>query len=81
MWWKSGIARMKNRTIISKFDQHNFERHSPPSTLVIHIFGFAITEIIRFDPKEARQGDLAIGVALLRFFTRATLWLKTSQDD
>jgi hypothetical protein len=45
---------------------------------VIHIFGFAITEIVGFDPKEARQGDLVIGVVLSRFFIRVTLWLKTS---
>jgi hypothetical protein len=45
---------------------------------VIHIFGFATVEIIGFDLKEARQGDLAITVALLGFFMRATI---CSHDD
>jgi hypothetical protein len=67
---------MNNKTTVSKFDQHHFEGHPPPSTLVIHIFGFAIIEIVRFDPKEARQGDLAIGVTLSRFFIKTSLWLK-----
>jgi len=49
---------MNNRTTISKFDQINFEGHPLLGTLVICIFGFATIEIIRFDPKEARQGDL-----------------------
>jgi hypothetical protein len=67
---------MNNRTTISKFDQHNFEGHPPPCTLVICIFGFATTKIIGFDPREARQGDLVIDVALLGFFIITTIWLK-----
>ncbi len=55
---------MNNRTTILKFDQHRFEGHPPLGTLVIHIFGFATIKMIRFDPKEARQGELAIGIAL-----------------
>ncbi len=43
---------------------------------MICIFGFATIEIIGFDPKEARQGNLAIDVALLGFFIRTTIWLK-----
>jgi hypothetical protein len=40
-------------------------------------FGFATIEIIGFDPREARQGDLVIDVALLGFFIIATIRLKT----
>ncbi len=68
---------MNNRTTISNFDQHNFEGHPPPSTLVICIFCFATIEITRFDPREARQGNLAIDVALLGFFIITTIWLKS----
>jgi hypothetical protein len=32
--------------------------------------------MIGFDPKEARQGNLAIDVALLGFFIIITIWLK-----
>jgi amino acid permease len=67
---------MNDKTTISKFDQHNFKGHPPLVTLVICIFGFATTEMIGFDPKEARQGNLAIDVALLGFFIRITIWLK-----
>jgi hypothetical protein len=48
---------------------------------VIRIFGFVKTKIIGIDPREARQGDLAISVALSGFFIRATIWLKVSHDD
>jgi hypothetical protein len=34
-----------------------------------------------FDLREARQGDIVIGVALSRFFIQATIWLKISHDD
>jgi hypothetical protein len=72
---------MNNITTISKFDQHHLEGHPPCNTLVIHIFGFAAIEIVGFDPREVRQGDLAIGVVLSGFFIKAIIWLKTSQDD
>jgi hypothetical protein len=39
---------MNNRMTISKFDQPNFEGHTP-STLVIHISCFARVETIEFD--------------------------------
>lgn len=48
---------------------------------MIRISGFVITKIIGFDPREARQGDLAISVTLLGFFIRATIWLKVSHDN
>jgi hypothetical protein len=48
---------------------------------VILISNLAVVEIIRFDPKEARQGDLAIGVALFGFYIRASIWLQVSHDD
>jgi hypothetical protein len=38
-------------------------------------------EIMGFDPREARQGDIAIIMALLGFFIRATIWLKISHHD
>jgi hypothetical protein len=55
--------------------------HPLPITLVIHIFGFAIAKIIGFDPREVKQGDLAIGVTLSGFFIRVAIWLKVSHDD
>jgi hypothetical protein len=48
---------------------------------VIHISSFAIIKIIGFDPKEVRQGNLAIIVTLLRFFIKIAVWLKVSHDD
>jgi hypothetical protein len=72
---------MNNITTILEFDQHHFEGHPPLGALVIHIFGFATTEIVGFDPREARQGDLVIRVALLAFFIKTVVWLKISQDD
>jgi len=59
---------MSNIIITSEFDQHHFEGHPPLNTLVINISSFVIIEIMRFDPREARQRDIAIGVALLKFF-------------
>jgi hypothetical protein len=59
---------MNNKIIISEFDWCHFEGHPPLSTLMIHIFGFAVVEIVRFNLREARQGDIAVKVALLRFF-------------
>ncbi len=53
----------------------------PLGSLILHIVGFAIVQIVGFDPKEARPGDLAIGIALSRFFIRAAVWLMTSIDD
>jgi hypothetical protein len=44
---------------------------------MIHISSFVVMEIVGFDPREARQGDIAIRVALSGFFIRATIWLKT----
>jgi hypothetical protein len=72
---------MNNRTTILKFDQHQFEGHPPLGILVIRISSVAIIGIIGFDPKEARQGDLVIGVALLGLFIKIVVWLKILQDD
>jgi hypothetical protein len=66
---------MNNQITISEFDQHNFEGHPPLGTLVIHTSCFVVVEIIRFDPKEARQGDLVIGVALYGFYIKTIIWL------
>jgi len=59
---------MSNRITTSKFDQHHFEGHPPLGTLMISIPSFVKIEIMGFDPREARQGDIAIGVALSEFF-------------
>jgi hypothetical protein len=59
---------MSNKTTIFEFDQHQFEGHLPPCNLVIHIFGFGPIEIVRFDPREARQGDITICMGLYGFF-------------
>jgi hypothetical protein len=72
---------MNNITEILEFDQHHFEGHPPLGTLVIHISSFATIKIVGFDLREARQGDLVIGVVLLGFFIKTIVWLKTSQDD
>jgi hypothetical protein len=73
--WRDVDATMNSLTIILEFDQHNFGGHPPPGTLVILIYNFVVVEIIGFDPREARQGDLAIGVALFRFYIRTSIWL------
>jgi hypothetical protein len=31
---------------------------------MIHILGFVVIQIMGFDPREAKQGDIVIGVAL-----------------
>jgi hypothetical protein len=46
--------------------------------LVIHISSFFTIKNVGFDPREGRQGDIAIGVTLSRFFIRTTIWLKIS---
>ncbi len=66
--WKIIIVKMNNKNTIFEFDRCHFEGHPPPSTLMIHIFGFAVIEIVRFNLREARQGDIVVKVALLRFF-------------
>jgi hypothetical protein len=40
---------MNNKTIVTKFDQHQFEGYPPPYTLVLCKFGFATIEIVGFD--------------------------------
>jgi hypothetical protein len=47
---------------------------------VIHISDFVVIEIVWFGPREARQGDIAIKMALLKKFIQ-TIWLKISHDD
>jgi hypothetical protein len=58
---------MSNKSAIEAFDQCQFERHPPPSTLIMRILGFAIVNIIGFDLKQAILGDIVVGVALSRF--------------
>jgi hypothetical protein len=72
---------MNNKIIVFKFDRCHFEGHPPPSTLVIQIFGFVVIEIMGFDPREARQGNITIEMALSSFFIRVVIWLKISHDD
>jgi hypothetical protein len=62
--WKIVVVRMNNKITIFVFHQCHFEGHPPLSTLVIHISSFDVIEIVGFDPSEARQGDIAIEVAL-----------------
>jgi len=59
---------MNNKITTSKSDQHHFEGHPPLGTLVIIISSFAMIEIMGFDPREVKQGDIAIGVALSEYF-------------
>jgi hypothetical protein len=59
---------MSDEITIFEFDWCHFEGHPPPSTLVIHIYCFVVIEIVRFGPRETRQGGIAVKVALLRFF-------------
>jgi hypothetical protein len=55
---------MSNKSAIETFDQHQFERHPPPSTLIMPILGFAIVNIIGFDLKQVISGDIVVGVTL-----------------
>ncbi len=79
--WGVVVIKMNTKITITDIDQRQFEKHPPPSTVVIHISSFAIIKIIGFDPKEVRQGNLAIIVTLLRFFIKIAVWLKVSHDD
>lgn len=79
--WKIIVVKMNNRITIFEFDRCHFEGHPPPSTLVIHIFGFAIIEIVQFSLREVKQGNIAVKMALFRFFIGTTIWLKISHDD
>jgi hypothetical protein len=67
---------MSNKSAIEAFDQHQFERHPPPSTLIMCILGFAIINIIGFDPKQAIPCDIATDVALFGFYIHAIKWPK-----
>jgi hypothetical protein len=55
---------MSNKITTFEFDQHHFEGHPPPGTLMLSISSFAIIEIMGFDPREARQGDIIIRITL-----------------
>jgi hypothetical protein len=79
--WRIVVVKMNNIITIFEFDYRHFEGHPPPSTSVIHISDFVVIEISWFGPREAREGDIAIKVALLRFFIQTTIWLKISHDD
>jgi hypothetical protein len=48
---------------------------------VIRISIFVIIEVVGFDHGEAKQGDIAIEMALSRFFIQAMIWLKISHHD
>jgi hypothetical protein len=78
--WRNIIDNINNKNAIEAFDQHQFERHPPPSTLIMRILGFAIVNIIGFD-LQAILGDIAIDVTLSRFYIHATIWLKVLQDE
>lgn len=59
--------------MIMEFDQRQFGKHPPLGSLILHILGFATIQIVGFDPKETRHGDLAIGIALFWFFILAAV--------
>ncbi len=62
--WRIATIRMSNKITTFEFDQHHFEGHPPPGTLMLSISSFAIIEIMGFDPREARQGDIIIRITL-----------------
>jgi hypothetical protein len=59
---------MSGKFIILEFDQRNFGRQPISSTLILHVTGFATLQIVGFEPREATPDDLAIGIALSRFY-------------
>ncbi len=79
--WRNVAAKMNSRITILEFDQCPFEEHPPLGTVVIHISGFIVVEIVGFDLREVRQRDIAICVALSGFFIQVTIWLKVSLDE
>jgi hypothetical protein len=72
---------MSNKSAIEALDQHQFERHPPPSTLIMCILGFTIINIIAFDLKQAIPSDIAAGVVLFGFYIHAIIWLKVLRDE
>jgi hypothetical protein len=74
--WRNITDNMSNKSAIEAFDQHQFERHPPPSTLIMCILGFVIINIIGFDPKQAIPCDIATDVALFGFYIHAIKWPK-----
>lgn len=46
-------------------------------TSILRIIGFAIIVIVRFDPRNAKVGDIAMGMIQVGFFMKVALWLKT----
>jgi hypothetical protein len=71
----------ESHNFVLKIDQRGFERYPPPSILVLCISGFAIVQIVGFDFREAKLGDIVVGVALFRFSIMATIWLLTSIEN
>ncbi len=72
---------MSSNIIIVEFDQRQFERYSPPRSLIFHIVGFANLQIMGFDPREERPRDLIICITLFAFFIWVEVWLMTFVDD
>jgi hypothetical protein len=79
--WRNITDNMSNKNAIEAFDQHQFERHPPPSTLILRILGFAIINIIGFDPKQAIPSDIVVGVTMFGFYIHAIIWPKVLQDE
>jgi hypothetical protein len=48
---------------------------------VLHINGFATIQIVGFNPRDAKPGDIVVGITLSRFYIRATIWLVTSIEN
>jgi hypothetical protein len=71
---------MSGRVYLWRFDQHQFGKYPPPRTLVLHIVSFATIQIVGFDPRDMKLGNIAIGVALSGYYIRATMWIMMSID-
>jgi hypothetical protein len=71
---------MSGRVVIAKFDQHQFGNYPPPRTLVLHIVSFATIQIVGFDPRDTKPGDITVGVALLGYSIRTTMWIMMSTN-
>jgi hypothetical protein len=58
---------MSSNIIVVEFDQQQFEGYPLPGSLILRVVGFANLQIMGFDPREARPGNLAICMHCLDF--------------
>jgi hypothetical protein len=71
---------MNGRVIIVEFDQHQFGKYPPIGTLVLRIVSFATIQIVGFDSRDMKLGNIVVGVALSGYFIRSTMWIMMSTD-